>query len=254
MQRRIAVVIAALDEAADIEEVYERLRRALLALPDTRSEFIWVVEGTDGTAAILRRLAQADGAPPSTFIEPRVRRGLGAAFRLGFAAVPESADVVITMDADLNHEPEELKRLLDAFETERADIAIGSRKVPGGEIRSMDAWRRWSSDSVNWLLGRLFHSPVRDASSGYRIYRASALRRLRFENDGYAFQWEIVLLALASRMRVIEGPITFTQRRQGQSKLYLAETIRSYLRLCSRHLLQQNGRGGAGPPFNAPKP
>jgi dolichol-phosphate mannosyltransferase len=237
-QRHIAVVVAALDEAASIEELYTRLRRALLALPDTRSELIWVVEGTDGTAEILKRLAQGEDVVSSAINEPPARRGLGTAFRLGFDAVPHGADAAVAMDADLNHQPEELARLLDSFEAENADIAVGSRKVPGAEIRSVDAWRKWSSDSVNWLLRRLFRSPVRDANSGYRVYRASALRQLHFRNNGYAFQWEVVLLALGKRMRVIEVPITFTRRRQGQSKLYLAETSRSYLKLLASHLFR----------------
>jgi dolichol-phosphate mannosyltransferase len=187
----------------------------------------------------LRRLSQREAAPASTIIEPPRRRGLGAAFKLGFAAVPDSAGIVVTMDADLNHQPEELKRLLDAFETEKADIVIGSRQVPGAEVRSMAAWRRWASDAVNWLLRRLSRAPVQDLSSGYRLYRASALRQLRFESDGYAFLPEIVLLALAKRMRVIEVPITFTQRKEGQSKLYLVETGVSYLRLFARHLAKR---------------
>jgi dolichol-phosphate mannosyltransferase len=80
---------------------------------------------------------------------------------------------------------------------------------------------------------------VQDLSSGYRLYRASALRQLRFESDGYAFLPEIALLALAKRMRVIEVPITFTQRKEGQSKLYLVETGVSYLRLFARHLAKR---------------
>jgi glycosyltransferase involved in cell wall biosynthesis len=136
----------------------------VLALPDTRSEFISVVEGRDDTSAILKRLSQRDGTPACTIIEPQIRRGLGAAFRHGFIAVPDSADVVVTMDADLNHHPKELGRLLSTFEAENADIVIGARKVPGDKIQSMDAWRKRSMDSVNWLLR--FRSPVLDASSG----------------------------------------------------------------------------------------
>jgi hypothetical protein len=75
-------------------------------------------------------------------------------------------------------------------------------------------------------------------SSGYRVYRPSALRQLRFENNGQAFQWEMLLLALAKRMRVIEVLITFVRRRQGQLKLYLAETIRFYLQLLASQLLR----------------
>jgi dolichol-phosphate mannosyltransferase len=146
-----------------------------------------------------------------------MRRGLGAAFRLGFDAVPHGADAVVTMDADLNHQPEELARLLDSFEAENADIAIGSRKVPGAEIL-----QRGRLAQMVERLGQLAAPPplradVRDANSGYRVYRASALRHLHFRNNGYAFQGEIVLLALAKRRRVIEVQITFTRRRQGQS-------------------------------------
>jgi dolichol-phosphate mannosyltransferase len=238
-ERRIVVVIAALDEAENIEEIYTRLRRALLALPATRSEFVWVIEGTDGTADILRRLSQREAVPASTIIEPPRRRGLGAAFKLGFAAVPEGAGIVVTMDADLNHHPEQLKRLLDVFEAENADIVIGSRQVEGAEVRSMAVWRSLASGTVNWFLRRLSRAPVQDLSSGYRLYRASALRRLRFESDGFAFQPEIVLQALANDMRIVEVPITFTQRRSGRSKLYVGETAGSYLRLFAGRLARR---------------
>jgi dolichol-phosphate mannosyltransferase len=226
-QRHAAVVIAALDEAANIERFYERLCRALQALPHTRFEFIWLVEGTDGTADRLRRLGKVKAAPPFPIVEPAERRGLGP--RSGWASMwSDDADIVVTMDADLNHQAEDLGRLLDAFETEKADIAIGSRQVPGADIRGMALW------SVNRLLRQFFRLPIRDVSSGYRIYCASALRRIRFESEGYAFLPEIVVLAFKHRMRVTEVPITFTQRRQGQSKLYLVETGRSYLHLFAR--------------------
>jgi hypothetical protein len=92
-QRHVSVVTAALDEVFNIEEVYERLRRALLALSDTHSEFIWVVEGTDGTAEILKRHARAEDALPFTIVQPRERLGLGAAFRQGSEAVPDDDDI-----------------------------------------------------------------------------------------------------------------------------------------------------------------
>jgi glycosyltransferase involved in cell wall biosynthesis len=92
------------------------------------------LDGTDGTAKILKRHSRGNDAPLFSIVDPLKGRGLGAAFRLGFAAVPDGAHAVVTMDADLNHKPEELKRLLVAFEAERADIFIGSRKVLGGEI------------------------------------------------------------------------------------------------------------------------
>lgn len=101
-RRHVVVVAAAMDEADDIEEIYERLHCAVLAPPFTRAEFIWV---GDETAAMLKGLSQRDGTSACTIIKPQIRRGLGAAFRHGFAAVPDSADVAVTMDADLNHHP-----------------------------------------------------------------------------------------------------------------------------------------------------
>jgi dolichol-phosphate mannosyltransferase len=138
-RRHIAVVIAAMDEAANIEPLYERLHRALRAIPQTSGEFIWVIEGTDGTADRLRRLGDAKDALPFTIIEPAKRRGLGAAFKLGFAAVPKAAGIVVTMDADLNHQPEDLRALLDAFE--QADATSPSDR---GRCREAQyaVWRR----------------------------------------------------------------------------------------------------------------
>jgi hypothetical protein len=99
----------------------------------------------------------------------------------------------------------------------------------------MDVWPRWSSDSVDWLLRQLFRSPAPDVGSGYRVSRALALQQLRFENDGYAFQWEIVLLALAKRIARYRSPGHPHQGRRGKSKLYLVETGRSYLQLFTSH-------------------
>jgi dolichol-phosphate mannosyltransferase len=89
------------------------------------------------------------------------------------------------------------------------------------------------------FLRRLSRAPVQDLSSGYRLYRASALRRLRFESDGFAFQPEIVLQALANDMRIVEVPITFTQRRSGRSKLYVGETAGSYFSLFAGRLARR---------------
>ena len=233
--KQISAVIAALDEAGNVEELHARLQRALGSFPGAASELIWVVEGSDDTASILRDLASRGAPAASTIIEPPVRRGLGAAFRAGFDAVSPGADIVVTMDADLNHQPEELPRLVDALAAENADIVVGSRLVrgaSGGQAR----WRRWLSAAANRLMLKLAGVDVRDMSSGYRIYRAASLRAIRFENDGFAFLPEILMKAAAAGMRVVEVPITFTPRTRGKSKLHLGEASRSYLRLLNAQL------------------
>lgn len=240
--RHISVVIAALDEEANVEELYARLRGAIASSPNTRAHFIWVVEGTDNTARILRSLPNEDELLSSSIIEPPIRRGLGAAFRIGFAAVPLHSDLVVTLDADLNHHPEELKRLVDALDASQADIAIGSRMVVGAS-GGQAAWRRWLSNAANRVLLHLSGSTVRDMSSGYRVYRAEALRELQFANDGFAFLPEIAMTAADAGMKIVEVPITFSPRQRGKSKLNVKEATRSYLDLLDRRFRRKDRQG-----------
>jgi dolichol-phosphate mannosyltransferase len=227
MPLNIAVVVAAYDEAGNIEELTDRLLGTLRGMPDTASELIYVVEGSDGTAGIVRRLSARSSE--IKLIEPTVARGLGAAFRLGFAAVDPKADVVVTMDADLNHQPEEIPALVAALEKSGADIVIGSRRVPGGRENEGAQWRAWLSRFGNWGLHRCFPSKVRDLTSGFRVYRASVLARIAFTNDGFAFLPEIALIAARADCRLVEVPIRFTPRRSGHSKLRLGATSASYV-------------------------
>jgi hypothetical protein len=114
--------------------------------PIRKSEFIWVVEGTDGSAKTLRRLWQRDGAPTSTIIEPGKRRGLGAAFRLGFAAVPTTPASSLPMDADLNHHPEELKRLRPRMQT----LSLARGRYPAPRFA---AWRHGADGRATVSIG-----------------------------------------------------------------------------------------------------
>jgi glycosyltransferase involved in cell wall biosynthesis len=224
---KIAVVVAAYDEAGNIEELTDRLLSTLHGMPGTAFELIYVVEGSDGTAGVVRRLAAR--CLEIKLIEPTVARGLGAAFRLGFAAVDPKSDVVVTMDADLNHQPEEIPALVAALENLGADIVIGSRRVPGSRENEGAKWRAWLSRFGNWGLHRCFPSRVRDLTSGFRVYRAPVLARIAFASDGFAFLPEIALIAARANYRVVEVPIRFTPRRSGQSKLRLGATSVSYL-------------------------
>jgi dolichol-phosphate mannosyltransferase len=223
---KLAVVIAAYDEFENIRPLCGRLLATLRGQPAVTFELIFVVEGNDGTAAALRELAAT--APEIRIIEPPRARGLGAAFRLGFAAVAGDADRVVTMDADLNHAPEDIPRLLATLDARKADIVVGSRLVDGGSIIGMPTWKRLLSRSVNELIRRLFATGVRDQTSGFRAYRAPALRGLAFANDGFAFLPEILTLATARGYRVVEEPITFVFRKHGESKMRISPTAASY--------------------------
>ena len=226
---RVSVVIAAYDEAENAEILTRRLDAVLKALPESTSEIVFVVEGRDGTREILETLAAE--IPSIRILYTEAPSGLGSAFRRGFAAVSPGVDHVVTMDADLNHQPEEIPRLLRAARERGADILVGSRFVEGGRVDGTPAWKLFLSGTLNVIMRIVFGLRVRDKTSGFRIYRAGVLRRLEFENDNFAFLPEILIRARSLRMSIAEEPIHFIFRTAGRSKMHIVRTALSYLSL-----------------------
>jgi len=208
---RTLVVLPTYQEAANVAEV---LRRIHAAAPD--ADALVVDDGSpDGTAD----LAEAAGAD----VLRRLRKsGLGSAYRDGFRrGLDRGYEVLVEMDSDLQHDPAALPSLLTAVE-EGADLAIGSRYVPGGSIpnwsRRRQALSRWGNRYASFLLGL----PVHDATAGYRAYRADTLAKLDLDAvraDGYGFQIEMAYLVHRLGGRVVEIPISFADREKGESKM-----------------------------------
>jgi dolichol-phosphate mannosyltransferase len=124
------------------------------------------------------------------------------------------------MDADFSHDPADVPRLLEAAAS--ADLAIGSRYVPGGALRDWPAHRKALSAFANAYVRRITKLPVRDCTSGFRCWRAELVAQLpldRLLSDGYAFQVELAWEAHAAGATIVEVPITFVERRVGRSKL-----------------------------------
>ncbi len=232
---RISVVIAALDERRNVEPLTRRLASVLKGLTGDQWEIVYVVEGTDGTRDVLDALAE-EISGLRVLYQP-VPQGLGAAFRRGFAAAAPDADVLVTMDADLNHQPEELPRLLEAFRRRGCDILVGSRFAPGGTVDRMPAWKTALSRSLNPLMKLAFRMNIRDLTSGYRIYDGPALRTLSFSANNFAFLPELLFEAAARGLLIEEEPIRFMYRVHGRSKMGLWKTSRSYLGLFLRRVM-----------------
>ena len=225
---KLSVVIAAYNEQDNIEELTRRLDGVLRGLPATDSEMIFVVEGPDGTREILERLSTELGRIQILYTEKQ--SGLGSAFRRGFAAVSPDADLVLTMDADLNHEPEEIPRLLEEIQSRDLDVLVGSRFIAGSRNEGIPLWKWVLSILMNRLIASLFDVEVRDKTSGFRIYRAEALRRLTgYRNNDFAFLAEMLIRATDEGLRIGEAPIHFTFRTRGESKMSIPKTSRSYL-------------------------
>ena len=224
---RVSVVIAAYDERENIEPLTRRIEKQMRNL--AAWELLYVIEGKDGTLAIAEGLARE--IPSIRILYEETPRGLGRAFRRGFAAVSPASDYVITMDADLNHQPEEIPRLLRAMQDREADIVVGSRFVEGGRADGTPPWKLALSGTLNVIMRIVFGLRIKDKTSGFRIYRAEALRALTFENDNFAFLPELLIRAEGFGMRIVEEPIHFIFRRQGVSKMHFLTTTLSYLSL-----------------------
>lgn len=226
---RIVAVIAAWNERENIETLTRRLHQTLRTIPGASFEILYVIEGEDGTLAIVETLQRELG--DIRVLYEASPRGLGAAFRRGFAAVDPDADLVVTMDADLNHQPEEIPRLIAALEARSADLVIGSRVVPGSTVTGTPAWKRTLSGALNTIMHALFGGTVRDKTSGFRIYRAGVLRKIYHHQNDFSFLPEIAIRAHQAGYRIVEEPIHFIYRREGQSKLKFLPTSLSYLSL-----------------------
>ena len=231
-------MIAAFNERENLQKLLPRLSASLIQAAEPRSMepgIVLVLAGADGSASMVRDMGR-EGLPIVALVEEGDPSGLGVAFRRGFAEVPPEPGYVVTLDADLNHRPEELESLLRPLESTGADIVIGSRYVERSLVSGLPLWKRFLSTTVNRLMSVLYGLRVHDKTSGYRVYRAEHLRSLRFRNDDFAFLPEILVLAQRAGLSVLEIPIQFEPRGHGQSKMRLLPTVASYLRLLSsRH-------------------
>ena len=159
------------------------------------------------------------------------RPGLGRSYIDGIRrAIAAPVDVIGQMDADLSHDPAQLPRLIAA--TEQADVVIGSRYVPGGAVVNWPRRRRMLSRFANMYIRVVTRLNARDCTSGYRCWRRDVLASLpldRFRSDGYSFLVEMLHVAASQGWRTAEVPITFVERRVGQSKLSAGVLVESML-------------------------
>lgn len=219
---RVLICTPTFLEAMNIEDF---LRRAREAVPDAD---ILVIDDNspDGTADIAERVGSELGQVQ--VLRRPSKRGLGSAYRAGFSiGVDRGYDVLMQIDADLSHDPRAIPALLRELEN-GADLAIGSRYVPGGSIPHWPWYRRGLSKYGNLYTGFMLRTGVHDATSGYRAYRAEVLKAIDFASTrakGYGFQIELAYRVAMWGGRIAEVPITFTDRERGQSKMSAAVMI-----------------------------
>ena len=182
----------------------------------------------DGTGDVADLLAREH--PGRVDVMHRVgKKGLGRSYIDGIKkAIAEPVDVICQMDADLSHDPKHLPDLLAA--TLRADVVLGSRYIPGGAIVNWPKRRRLLSRFANGYIRAVTRLRARDCTTGYRCWRREALASLpldRFFSDGYSFLIEMLFVAARRGCRIAEVPITFVERREGESKVSRAVLFES---------------------------
>jgi dolichol-phosphate mannosyltransferase len=225
---RAVVIVPTYDEVENIGDLLTAIRSSA---PDAD---VLVVDDSspDGTAEVAEKVAAEAGR--IEVLRRAVKDGLGNAYRAAFGRVlAEGYEVIVTLDADFSHDPAVIPVLLGLVE-DGTDLAVGSRYVPGGATPNWPAYRlalsRYGNRYAGWMLGLR----LRDATSGFRAYRAELLSDIRYEtteSNGYAFMTELAYRASVYRAEVREHPITFHDRTRGTSKMSAFVIVESMLRV-----------------------
>lgn len=224
-QARALVIVPTYNERDNLPVLADELMRQ----PNVR---VLVVDdqSPDGTGKVADGLARIHAGRIDVMHRTGLR-GLGRSYIDGIArGIHEPVDVICQMDADLSHDPRHLPALIAA--TGQADVVIGSRYVPGGAIRNWPRRRLLLSRLANVYIRQITRMSARDCTSGYRCWRREALASMpldRFISDGYSFLVEMLFVAAEQGSRIAEVPITFVERRQGESKLSRAVLLESAL-------------------------
>jgi dolichol-phosphate mannosyltransferase len=211
---RAVVVLPTYNEAGNLE----RIVRAILARADVD---VLVVDDNspDGTGAIADRLAEELGAVE--VLHRKRKEGLGPAYLAGFErALANGADLIVEMDADFSHDPDDLPRLIAA--AEGADLVLGSRYVRGGGVVDWGLLRRALSRGGSLYARLILGVAVRDLTGGFKCFRRQVLEAIApgdVRAGGYAFQIELTYRAIRAGFRVTEVPIVFRDRAVGRSKM-----------------------------------
>ena len=215
------LILPTYNEAENVEAIVRAAGEALARAPCEDHCVLVVDDGSpDGTGELADRLAAAH--PWVQVLHRTAKEGIGPAYLAGFRhALQGGAAYVLEMDSDFSHDPADLVRLLTAIEG-GADLALGSRYVPGGGVEDWGLLRRFVSEGGSTYARLMLSLRVRDLTGGFKCFRREVLEAIHFDSvrsHGYAFQVELTYRAVRAGFNVVEVPIVFRDRQRGQSKM-----------------------------------
>ena len=235
---RIVIVMPTYNERQNLEAIAPRVRTAL----PTADLLVVDDNSPDGTGDIADKLAETD--PHVQVMHRTEKAGLGRAYIAGFGwALDRGYDVIVEMDADGSHQPEHLPSLVSALD--HADLSIGSRWVRGGKVVNWPKSREALSRAANIYTRVMLGLGVRDATAGYRAYRAGTLRTIsleQVESTGYCFQIDLTMRVARAGLRIVEVPITFVEREHGASKMSNSIILEAFWRVAQWGIARRLGQ------------
>ena len=226
---RITIVLPTYNEAENLP----KLVSALLSLPLDLAVLVVDDDSPDGTGAVAEELSSRYSGRLSV-LHRASKQGLRSAYIEGFRnAFEKGAEAVVQMDADFSHDPVVLKEMAQRIAS--CDVVIGSRYTKGGSLdERWPAWRKFLSAFGNAYARTILAFPLRDVTTGYRMWRREALQKMpldRIRSNGYIFLVEMAYVAYLMKYRITEVPIHFADRRWGKSKMSLKIQLEAAVRI-----------------------
>ena len=225
---KIRAVIPAYFERENLEELTHRLLTELEKInPDF--EILYVIQGDDGSRELVNGMN--DSRVRCLYFPKPL--GVAKAFLAGFTDAVDTSDFIITMDADLNHQPEEIKNLWACLQEKNADVTIGSRYIKGGKVIGMPMWKNVLSRTMNKIINIFSRMSVADKTSGFRIYKPAVIRCIlqNVKAENFEFYPEVIMVANKFGFSFAETPITFKFRVRGESKMNKFQSIVGYIKI-----------------------
>lgn len=225
----IFVLIPAYNEKGNLKKLINDLENQLIK-SRVKFKLFFVIQGDDGSKELLENLQKKK--PFLDFVYYPKPLGIGVAYQIGYTKADNSADYILTMDADLNHDATDLPKFVKAMKDTGSDIVIGSRFIHGGKFDDKRVWKKIASRITNKIVTSILKLPIKDVSSGYRLIKKEVIVKLksRLRSRGYPSYMEFILLAHKSGFKIKEIPIIYHPRIWGVSKINSASTIIDYIR------------------------
>lgn len=225
---KIFCLIPAFNEYGNLTELVRRLTNIFNRLR-IDSKIFFVLQGNHNNLSEITKIQKI--YKKTDFIYYSYPLGIGRAYQKGFKKINSKWTHVLTLDADLNHSPEELPKLINNYRNTKSDVVIGSRFISGGQSQDNRQWKTIASQIVNKIINKILGISIADKTSGFRLIKTELLLRIRnkLKEKDYPSYLEFIILAIKSKALISEEPITYIPRIWGKSKMNKFSTAVDYL-------------------------